>query len=364
MKLVHISRSATLASALLISAAAMAQQAAPAVSLKVGDSAPTLKVDSWAQGTPVKAFEKGKVYVVEFWATWCGPCIQSMPHLSEMSKKFKGKATFTGVDVWEDRGGEYTAPTKVKKFLADNPGRIAYNVALDGKDGWMSNNWLRAAGQNGIPAAFVVDQSGKIAWIGHPMDGLEDVLAKVVDKKFDGVAFAAEKEKKEAAREAALKPINDAMKAKDYKAVLTAVDGVEKSNPDLKEEVMAPKFIATVHTDLAAATALVEKAKSDKNDDILAFYGSVLVGEEGLAPEAYTLGISIFEAKITPTSKPNQLVSTYYYIAQGYSLAKQPAKAVEAAQKSYDNAKTANLGESTLKFIQTAIDKYKKEAGQ
>ncbi len=71
------------------------------VSLKVGDPAPALMVTKWLQGKEVKSFEKGHVYVVEFWATWCGPCIVMMPHMSDLQQEFKGKATlisFTTID--------------------------------------------------------------------------------------------------------------------------------------------------------------------------------------------------------------------------------------------------------------------------
>ena len=61
-------------------------------SLKVGDPAPALKATKWLQGTEVKSFEKGQVYVVEFWATWCGPCIVMMPHMSDLQQEYKGKA--------------------------------------------------------------------------------------------------------------------------------------------------------------------------------------------------------------------------------------------------------------------------------
>src|SRR5262245_45990939 len=82
------------------------QPAAPAVpqaTLKIGDKAPALAIDKWVKGTPVKAFEPGKTYVVEFWATWCGPCVATMPHISELQSKYKDKVTFIGVNVWEDQ---------------------------------------------------------------------------------------------------------------------------------------------------------------------------------------------------------------------------------------------------------------------
>src|SRR5262245_25058443 len=60
-------------------------------SLQVGDPAPTLKVTRWLQGDPVMKFEPGKVYVVEFWATWCGACIRQMPHVADLQARYKDK---------------------------------------------------------------------------------------------------------------------------------------------------------------------------------------------------------------------------------------------------------------------------------
>ena len=69
---------------------------ATAKDLTIGSAAPTLDIEHWVQDgngffKPVKEFKKGNVYVVEFWATWCGPCVMSMPHLAELQNKYRGQ---------------------------------------------------------------------------------------------------------------------------------------------------------------------------------------------------------------------------------------------------------------------------------
>src|SRR5437868_2205978 len=80
--------------------------------LGVGDPAPKLEVKEFVKGEPVVRLEKGKTYVVEFWATWCGPCRATIPHLTELQKKYKD-ITFIGVSVWERE------PGAVKPFVAE-----------------------------------------------------------------------------------------------------------------------------------------------------------------------------------------------------------------------------------------------------
>jgi thiol-disulfide isomerase/thioredoxin len=151
---------------------------ANAASLKVGDPAPAIKVAKWIKGGPVDKLEADKIYVVEFWATWCPPCRTSIPHLTEMAKKYAGKVTVVGVSVYERAPSDEARLNLVSEFVKKMGDKMEYAVAADDAKKFMAGNWMEAAKQTGIPTAFVV-KDGKIVWIGHPMMGLEEQLAKV-----------------------------------------------------------------------------------------------------------------------------------------------------------------------------------------
>src|SRR5262245_49788440 len=73
-----------------------AEKMTPAT-LHVGDLAPPLAIAKWVQGKPVGAFEPGMVYVLDFWASWCGPCLASMPRASRLQDRHEGKVIVIGV---------------------------------------------------------------------------------------------------------------------------------------------------------------------------------------------------------------------------------------------------------------------------
>jgi thiol-disulfide isomerase/thioredoxin len=155
--------------------------------LSVGDPAPPLQVSRWIKGAKVDRFERGKVYVLDFWATWCGPCIESFPRLTRLQKKYADKGvTVMGVSIWEEDQGA------VEAFVNARSDAMGYSVALDdvpadavekGKrecgDGKVATAWMRAAGKNLIPTVFIVGRDGKIAWIGEPNE-MDEPLERVV----------------------------------------------------------------------------------------------------------------------------------------------------------------------------------------
>jgi thiol-disulfide isomerase/thioredoxin len=152
-----------------------------AVSLaaEIGMKAPPLEIAQWIKGQPVVLAEGGgkQICVVEFWATWCPPCRASIPHLTAMQKKLADKgAVFIGIT-------DEPAAT-VRSFVGQMGDTMDYTVAID-RDRKTFAGYMEAFGIHGIPHAFVVDRNGVIAWQGHPMEGLEEALEKIVAGTYD-----------------------------------------------------------------------------------------------------------------------------------------------------------------------------------
>ncbi len=169
------------------------EAAAPAA-FAVGAPAPAFAPTRWFKGEPVTAFAKDKTYLVECWATWCGPCIAAIPHVNGLHTKFKDKGLVViGINVRDkDEAG-------AAKLVAAKGDAMGYRVAYDGAES-VANGWLRAAGVNGIPHAFVI-RDNKLLWHGHPAELEDDTVAAMIAGTFDPVKMQAEAQARQTARD-------------------------------------------------------------------------------------------------------------------------------------------------------------------
>jgi thiol-disulfide isomerase/thioredoxin len=239
-------RSALIVLTALALAVVSLAQSTVSTSLLIGDPAPKITVSKWVKGTPVENFEKGKIYVVEFWATWCVPCKESIPHLTGLAKKYAGKVDFVGVSSFE-------ADQKLVKPYVDTMGnKMAYNVAMDqvpdgddhGQHGAMAQMWMEASGQDAIPTAFIIDKDTNIAWIGRPLD-MDSALSKVVGGAYGPDDYA----KAKLAQQHDMKVANyqaqmsKAMAAKDEPGVMAILDQmIADSDIDIQTQGGITKF--------------------------------------------------------------------------------------------------------------------------
>ena len=143
----------------------------PSLALDVGDPAPPVKLD-WVRGGPhdLKAAKGKNVLVLEFWATWCGPCRMSLPHLGELQKKYKDKGLVVIAVAMSDE-----PPSLIKSFIEKMGDKADFTVALDQKND-TARAYMMPVGANGIPYSFVIDKDGVLAWHGSPFGGLDQVI--------------------------------------------------------------------------------------------------------------------------------------------------------------------------------------------
>lgn len=343
------------------------------ITLKVGDQVPPLKYSKWIQGQPpITKIENDKIYVFEFWATWCGPCIQAMPHLSELSKKYKGKISFIGCDVWENShggsGSQESYLPKVVGFVKQQKklGRLTYNVIADNNAEDMGNAWLKAAGENGIPSSFVI-QKGRIAWIGHPiyldsiltavMAGTIDVdaIKKKNDEAAEGQARAAEQLK------AAQKPYKDAEMATDYEKALRLIDTALAKKPNSNYIFVQDKL--KILKEHMGDDRLIAYGRSLMNDHFLSQIVAIFFyfDKDPQSPKVQEFGIESLkniDPKGTNYRVANFLGEYYARVGRYKEAAESEKKAAQIAAE--DMKKPGFNGEVT----QVDIDGFLKKAGE
>jgi len=338
---------------MMVCAAALALFAggtARADDLGVGDKAPAIKIAKWVKGKEVDLAKAGpdEVFVVEFWATWCGPCKMSIPHMSEMQDHFKDKkVTFIGVSDEE--------PKVVEKFLKDGfDSKMRYTVAID-EDNKTDKAWMKAAGQDGIPTAFVV-KGGKILWIGHPMNGLD---LQVADACGDKEYAAKAKEMKKLQGQ-----FQEAFEAEEWDDALKAADKILAIKPgEFQLGLMKYVILATKKKDTQNA-GKYGREFVDKCDDamVLNEFSWNMLTEEAWA-DAKDLKLALAGAKKAAELTKNEDPAILDTLARAQVDSGDLKAGIETEKKAVELAKKTK-NKQLIKDLEKSLEEYQKKANQ
>ena len=130
-----------------------------------GKTGPKIVAQEWLNGkAPIT---KGKVVILDLWATWCPPCRETIPELNALAAEFKGDVVVIGLSKEN--------PEVVKAFMKGT--KMDYPVAVDVK-GTTSN----AIGVKGIPHVLVMSPDGIVRWQGFPLDDTEPLTKATIAK--------------------------------------------------------------------------------------------------------------------------------------------------------------------------------------
>ncbi len=207
--------------------------------LIVGSDAPSVEGLEFVQGELVT---NPKVRVVEFWATWCGPCRQSIPHINELYLSQRAN----GLEVI---GVSDETRAKVEPFIRKQGSQMSYTVAID-PDKKVNGAFMQAAGQGGIPCAFVIGQNNKVVFIGHPMS---EEFAQAVKLSLLGRYDPVLSKKAEPLLAAARRAIN----AKNYKDGYRRFDEVIALDPTVFTDAALEKYRAMLNDEKNLAAAKI-----------------------------------------------------------------------------------------------------------
>ena len=330
-------------------AEAQATPSSPAGELAIGDPNPGLRLAKFVKGDEVTAPLKDDVTVVEFWATWCGPCRAGMPHISELQREYGDKVRFIGV-TREDED-------VVTKFLGSvAPGGktwdevIDYRLALD--DGsWTNNAYMRAANQNGIPCAFIVGQDGIVEWIGHP-GSIDQPLKQIVDGSWDRQAAVAEF-KQQAMFDKYAQKLNGMLRSGNFDAALSLLDEMEESSGGKSMPLLNNRLMILMMADRA------EEASSVRGELIEAAWddATVLNGvawETATADNATDLELALKAAKRASEIREDKDAAILDTLARCHYELGQLDEAIKVQQKAVDL-------DSNRQEITEALKRYQDE---
>jgi thiol-disulfide isomerase/thioredoxin len=329
------------------------------ITLSIGDKAPPIAIGEWVKGEPVKEFAKGKIYVLDFWASWCEPCIDAIPKLSKLQAEYANKGVIVlGINCAEDED------TDIAAFVNKQGKKMSYSVATDdmrkSEEGRMVETWLSPAGQELLPTIFIVNGEGLIAWIGHPAE-LPEVLPKIIEGKWD-LAKAKEQFTTRAKQAKELFALQEklhlAIEAKRVDEALQAIDEMLKLEPGAAAKSGITKFLILLRMDeYEKAYAMNDELFKQYNNDSesLNEISWSIMDNEDLAKRDFDMAMK-FAVRANEVAKGEDpaILDT---LARAHFDTGNTTKAIEfqtkAVEKAGDDKKLKKELEKTLKKYKT-----------
>lgn len=348
----------------LLSASGWSQDRKP--HLEIGDDAPEFQVAYWLKNTTGAHLQKGTVTVVEFWATWCGPCLANVPHLSHVAEEYKSKnVQVFGIDGSERKG---VGLDSLKRFIiGEKGGQMHYMVGADDSTKFMATHWLKAAGTGSIPFAIVVDGNGKIAWYGHPLL-IDKPLEQIVDGKWDIPVVKKtflENKRLDSIDMSIIPEFNTYLGAKKYKEGLEAADSLVRREPNLKYRNYTAHYtfvcLLMIKPEDAVAFAREAWAHNDFPNwkgvsDMVAYSRMKNIS---LPSSAYELGTAALKEQLDHYPGAMDFPATYDEMASDEYAAGNTGKAIAYEHKALDLAKeTTTHTRVDVKKLNENLAKY------
>lgn len=138
--------------------------------VKIGDQAPAIKITDWVQKNSKDTSLNGKFVIIDFWATWCAPCLASMAHVNELVEEFKQNENLVFLAMSDE------PKEKISPLLS----RVSFKASVvTDTSGYTQKDYSITS----IPDCVIIDDKGQVQWTGNPKNLTKSIIEGILARK-------------------------------------------------------------------------------------------------------------------------------------------------------------------------------------